>query len=85
MRVFLVLFTFLVTKNPKLHAKRALGGEKKKTLPEKCLLSDFECDMQQSTKSRTITLHGNKSNFYEELDFKFFFFNSLHTKTLKRR
>ncbi len=42
---------------------------KKKTLPEKCLLSVFERDMQQSTKSRRITLHGNKTNFYEELDF----------------
>ncbi len=70
----LSVFHILNYENPKLHAKLALCGEKKKTLPEKCLLSVFERDMQQSTKSRTITLHGNKTNFYEELAFKCFFF-----------
>ncbi len=37
--------------NHKLHAKLALCG-KKMTLPEKCLLSVFERDLQQSTKKQ---------------------------------
>ncbi len=53
-----------------MHAKLALCG-KKKTLPEKCLLSVFERDMQQSTKSRTITLNEKKTNLYEEFAFVF--------------
>ncbi len=36
---------------PEIHAKLASFG-KKKTLPEKCLLSIFERDMQQSTKKQ---------------------------------
>ncbi len=57
---------------------------KKMTFQKKCIFNVFERDMQQSTKSRTITLHGNKTNFYEELVFNCFFFKSLNTKTLKR-
>ncbi len=65
----------------KLHAKLPLYGKKKVTLLEKCLLSVFFFFL--ALKSRAIILHGNKTNFYEELAFKCFF-NSLHTKSLKR-
>ncbi len=45
------VFHILSYENPKLHAKLALCG-KKMILPEKCLLSVFERDMQQSTKKQ---------------------------------
>ncbi len=44
-------FRILSYQNPKLHAKPALCG-KNTTLPEKCLLSVFESDRQQSTKKQ---------------------------------
>ncbi len=39
--------------------------------------------MEVPLKSRAITLHGNKTNFYQELAFRSFF-SSLHTKMLIR-
>ncbi len=54
------------------------------TLPEKCLLSVFERDMQQSTKKQKKSHNfGIKPTFTKNLPLSVFF-NSLHTKTLKR-
>ncbi len=45
------------------------------TLPEKCLLTVFfffSMIGNKPLKIRTITLHGNKNNFYQEFVFKCF-------------
>ncbi len=63
----LSVFTFLFTK-PQITCKTSFLWEKM-TLQEKCLLSLFE---RVRKKSRAITLHGNKTNFYQKLAFKCF-------------
>ncbi len=56
--------------------------KKKITLPEKCVWVFLSLLWNKKLKTRAITLHGNKTNFCQELALNFL--NSLYTKTLKR-
>ncbi len=72
MPVFWVFFPILSYQNPKFHTKLALCG-KNNDITRKV---SFECFLSvlgnKALKSRVITLHGNKNNFYQELAFKCF-------------
>ncbi len=53
--------------------------EKKIDISRKLSFESFQRDIwNKAQKIRTIILHGNKTNFYEE------FFNPLYSKPLKR-
>ncbi len=68
MREFWVFFYILSYQKPKFNAKLALSG-KKMTLPEKCLWVFLSVLGNKALESMAITIHGNKTNFYEELAF----------------
>ncbi len=67
----MLVFCILVTKT-QIARKTSFMWKKNMILPEKCLWVFLSVFGNKALKSRAMTLHGNKTNFYQELPFKIF-------------